>query len=297
MTDSPKLSIVLAVEHAQQNIPAILQQIGPERYPDIELLICYSDADVNVPALVGDYKNIRLLHHKDGCRIPHLWRDGIRAALGERVAVTTAHCIPSPDWIERLLALQLPEKTVGVGGIIDNHPDARAKDWAIFFMRYIKYAPPKQQTITYDIAADNALYLRQAIMEHDDLLQSGFWEPSFHQRFKDAGLTLRLEPELCVFHHNAYTCGQFFLQRFEHGKAFGSARVLSQNIFKRILLIMLSPVLPIIFLSKIIQAVVRNGRYTSHLISALPWLCWFLAGWGSGEALGYLMPSKQKMIQ
>jgi len=293
MIDLPKLSIVLAVEHAQQNIPAILEKINLNHHPAVELLICYTDIDANVPALAGDHKNIRLLHNRVDCRIPHLWRDGIRAALSERVAITTAHCIPATDWIDRLLTLKLPEKTVGAGGVIENQPDAKPKDWAIFFIRYINYAPPKLRTATYDVAADNALYVRPAIMEHDDLLESGFWEPSFHTRFKTAGKTLQIEPELCVFHHNAYTSGQFFLQRFVHGKAFGFARADSQSISKRLLLIALSPVLPIVFLRKIIKSVLQNGRYTSHLISALPWLFLFLAGWGGGEALGYLTSLKQ----
>jgi hypothetical protein len=59
-------------------------------------------------------------------------------------------------------------------------------------------------------------------------------------------------------------------------------------------LIALSPVLPIIFLRKIIGSVLQNGRYNRHLISALPWLFLFLAGWGIGEALGYLTALKQK---
>jgi hypothetical protein len=294
MIDLPKLSIVIAVEHAQQNIPAILEKINLNYHPAVELLICYTDADANVPALVGDHKNIRLLHNKVGCRIPHLWRDGIRAALSDRVAITTAHCIPAEDWVDRLLTLKLPEKIVGAGGVIENQSDAKPVDWAIFFMRYINYAPPKLRIRTYDIAADNALYVRQSIMEHNDLLESGFWEPSFHTQFKNAGKSLQIEPELCVFHHNAYTGNQFFLQRFVHGKAFGSARASSQSIFKRLLLIVLSPILPIIFLRKIIKSVLQNGRYTSHLVSALPWLFLFIAGWGSGEAMGYLTSLKQK---
>lgn len=294
MIDLPELSIVLAVEHAQQNIPAILEKIDLNHHPAVELLICYTDADANVPALAGNHNNIRLLHNRVGGRIPHLWRDGIRAALSDRVAVTTAHCIPAADWIDHLLTLKLPEKIVGAGGVIENRPDASPRDWAIFFIRYINYAPPKLRTSTHDIAADNALYVRQGIMEHDDLLESGFWEPSFHAQFKNAGRALQIEPELCVFHHNAYTGSQFFLQRFVHGKAFGSARAGSQSIVKRLLLIMLSPVLPIIFLRKIIKSVLQNGRYTRHLIPALPWLFLFLAGWGSGEALGYLISLKQK---
>jgi len=132
------------------------------------------------------------------------------------------------------------------------------------------------------------VYRRQDILQNSDLLEDGFWEPSFHRRFRQAGLSLQLKPDLCVTHENCYTNRQFIRQRLAHGKAFGIERAENITKRKRGLLILLSPLLPFVFLSKIVVKVLSHGGYTVRLLQALPWLLLFLFAWGLGEAKGYL---------
>ena len=68
----------------------------------------------------------------------------------------------------------------------------------------------------------------------------------------------------------------------------GEVRAAQLPWFKRILLIVVSPLLPFVFLRKILAAVVRLPRYRWQIPRALPWLLFFLFGWGLGEARGYL---------
>jgi hypothetical protein len=142
--------------------------------------------------------------------------------------------------------------------------------------------------VVAEVAADNALYNREDILEHSDLLDIGFWEPSFHARFRAAGKSLELDPDLRVRHRNCYTPPQFFQQRKAHGKAFGMARAEQMPGSKRRLLIMLSPLLPILFLGKMTVAVLRHGEYGGRLFTSLPWLLYYLSAWGLGEARGYM---------
>lgn len=284
---APSLSVVIAVQMAQQNLPEIIQRLGCERHPEVEFLACYSDADPEVPRLLANQRNIRALPGLPGSLIPHLWRDGILAARHGAVAITTAHCIPDENWVERLLDADL-QGLGGIGGVIDNHPESDAKGWAIFLLRYIAYAPPQAARRVEEIAADNALYRRSDILLQRDLLNDGFWEPSFHARFRAAGLPLALEPRLRVVHRNRYGARQFFQQRFAHGREFGLARAAGLPLIKRAVLIVLSPVLPLIFLRKIVGAANAPPQYRRQLPRALPWLLFFLLGWGLGEARGYL---------
>ena len=203
------------------------------------------------------------------------------------MAITTAHCIPDRQWVDGLLRLRL-DNAAGIGGVIDNDPHSDAKSWAIFMQRYISYAPPRQAGEVSEIAADNAVYRRADIMEHADLLKRGFWEPSFHARFRAAGKSLRLEPALRVLHRNRYTAAQFFAQRFAHGREFGLARAVRLGMARRFALISLAPVLPLVFLGKIVRAVRAHGVYVAWLPRAWFWLLFFLLAWGMGEARGYL---------
>ena len=294
MTEDYRLTIVIAVEHAQANLPAILDQLTPGRYPQVQFLICHGEQDQVPASLTAGWDNVSILAGRSSSRIPHLWRDGIRAARADLIATTTAHCIPQHDWVERLLDMKLVGNTVAVGGLVANDANANPKSWAIFMLRYMSVAPPQSMREIDDVAADNALYRRRDILDHSDLLQQGFWEPSFHARFRDAGLRLRLDPGLRVTQHNLYTAAEFFRQRLIHGREFGAGRAKAAGRTKARLLLLVSPALPLVFLLKILHKVWKNTNARTQLVAALPWLLWFLAAWGLGEARGYLAEIRSK---
>src|SRR5207244_2458870 len=67
--------------------------------------------------------------------IPHLWRDGIRAAKGTWVATTTAHCIPASDWVARLKG-HVDDPAAAIGGVLANEAAATSLTWAIYPLCY-----------------------------------------------------------------------------------------------------------------------------------------------------------------
>lgn len=293
MNIAVSLSIVVAVQHAQGNLTEIVERLQPWRHPNVEFLFCHTAVDPDTPRLVSESENVSVLCGEPGSLIPHLWRDGIRAARGPLVAVTTAHCLPAPDWVERLLATNLTD-AAGVGGVIENDPASDAKGRAIFLLRYVPYAPPQTERVVADVAADNAVYRRDALMHHAILLEDGFWEPSFHRRFTTDGLLLRFDPKLRVIHRNRYRAGQFFLQRLRHGRQFGSSRGLDLAPHRRLMLLAAVPVLGAVFLLKILARTARWPGHGLHLLPALPWLVVFVTGWTVGEASGYLLSLRAK---
>lgn len=281
------LSVIVAVQGAEQNLPEIARALACERYPEVEFLVCHAGADPEALRPLASRANVRVLASPPGSLIPQLWRDGILAARHATVAVTTAHCIPDEDWVDSLLLADLRD-LAGIGGVIDNHPDSDAKGWAIFLQRYVPYATPQEARRVSEIAADNAAYRRAEIVRHADLLQGGFWEPSFHARFRADGLGLALEPRLRVRHRNRYGAWDFFGQRFAHGREFGLARAAPLPALKRWLLLAASPLLPLVFLRKILARAMRHPGCRRQIPRAAPWLLFFLLGWGLGEARGYL---------
>lgn len=289
---TPVLSVVVAVQYAQQNLPEIIRVLDCAQHHEVEFLVCYTDADPDVPNLLAAARATRLVQSASGSLIPHLWRDGILAAQGEYVAITTAHCIPDGDWLDNLQQVNW-DGVAGVGGVIENHPDSSARDWAVHLLRYVAFSPPQAARRLHEIAADNAVYRRELILRQADLLPQGFWEPSFHARFRAAGFALALDPRLRVIHRNRYTAWQFFGQRFAHGRAFGRARAGTLPLVKQMLLVALSPLLPLVFLRKIMAAASANPYTQKQLPRALPWLLFFLLGWGLGEARAYI----ESMVQ
>jgi hypothetical protein len=274
----PKLSIVVAVKDGTSNLPALLGALK-ERDGNTEVILCCAG-----PATCNE--DVAQLFFPAETLVPALWSEGILRARGSRVALTTAQFVPACDWLERLQAADL-RRWVGVGGAIDNDPAASARNWAIFFLRYSAFAPPLPAGETDEIAADNAVYDRAAILEHADLLREGFWEPSFHRRFRNAGKKLALDPDLVVVHHGTVSAQNFARQRYLHGRAYGIERAERAGFTRNLLLLLSSPLVPALLLGRIFIRIARRPRYRGRLLVAMPWLVRFTFAWAIGEACGY----------
>jgi hypothetical protein len=274
----PKLSIVVAVKDGTSNLPALLGALK-ERDGNTEVILCCAG-----PATCNE--DVAQLFFPAETLVPALWSEGILRARGSRVALTTAQFVPACDWLERLQAADL-RRWVGVGGAIDNDPAASARNWAIFFLRYSAFAPPLPAGETEEIAADNAVYDRAAILEHADLLREGFWEPSFHRRFRNAGKKLALDPDLVVVHHGTVSAQNFARQRYLHGRAYGIERAERAGFTRNLLLLLSSPLVPALLLGRIFIRIARRPRYRGRLLVAMPWLVRFTFAWAIGEACGY----------
>ncbi len=284
----PKVTIIVAVEHSQRNLPAIAERIAGARTGSVEVIIVHTGNDAEVSGLMSKYSDVVTVEINAGSRIPVMWAEGIHRARAPLLVVTTAHCVPESDWIDKILALDMAPDLVAVGGVIRNSASASAMDWAIYFQRYRQYTPQEQAREVREIAADNAVYRKAAVLECDDLLARGFWEPEFHARFLKRGLHMRLDPALIVVHENCYTFAQFARQRIEHAMEFGRTRVARQSASRNLLLLLISPLLWLVFLRKVVAGAFHLEEYRVQLLRSLPWLIAFTACWGYGEGRGYL---------
>lgn len=278
------LAIIVAVKGAEDNLAAILCSLAPAAHPDVDYLICVAGHEL--AGRIERFPNVSIVGAPAESLVPHLWRDGIRLAKAERVALTTAHCIPHKDWVDLLLEADTT-RWPGIGGVIDNDPKASASNWAVFFLRYLAFAPPRQAGVVHDLAADNAIYRRAAILAHPDLLDIGFWEPSFHQRFVAAGESLYLDPSIIVVHHGLERPADFVRHRHAHGREYGLARGSGRSIGRRLALLLVSPFVPIVIIGRILLRMKSRSHYVMHLPRAFGWLVCFVFAWASGETRGY----------
>jgi len=278
----PQLSIVVAVKDGDSNLPALLDAVR-DRAADTEVIICSAGPAPSVAARA----NVIVLPFPADTLIPSLWSKGIVRARARRVALSTSQFVPRQDWLGRLHSADL-EHWAGVGGAIDNDPEASARNWAIFFLRYSAFAPPLRAGECDEIAADNAAYDRAMIMEHPDLLEEGFWEPSFHRRFRAAGRKLMLNPELVVVHHGTITAQSFARQRYLHGRTYGVERAERGTAARNLFLLIWSPLVTPLLLGRIVSRIATHPAYRAKLLPALLWLVRFTFAWATGEAAGYL---------
>lgn len=285
MSKAPYLSVVVAVKDADANLNDLLSNL-PQK-PDDRVEYLFVVAGEPSPALVMTSGRARVLVAPIQALVPHLWRDGIYSARGAAIGLTTAQCLPSSGWVERLLAADL-KNYAGVGGTIGLDATCDAARAAMYLLRYLTYAPPQQRRTVKDIAADNAIYRRADILQEVDLLVNGFWEPSFHRRFAARGERMQLDPTISVTYRGQERAADFARLRFHHGLEFGSSRGARLGRRRAFGMLLASPLLPLLLLTRIIWRAWRHPRVPTNLWSALPWLCWYALAWSTGEARGYL---------
>ena len=107
------------------------------------------------------------------------------------------------------------------------------------------------------------------------------------QRFVREGKTLYFDNSVLVIHENCYGAGEFMSQRFAHGKEFGAERAASISSIRTLILLILSPLIPLIFLSKIVRQPGIARQLTYGFSAQAGWLLVFVVCWVAGEAMGY----------
>jgi hypothetical protein len=285
MEEGPRLSVVVAVKDRPETLAGAVAALGEAMRPGVELI--FPVAGSAPEALAARGPEWRMLEAPAESLVPHLWRDGLLAARAARVAFTNARFMPPAGWIDALLAADL-DRWAAVGGPIAMAGGAGAADWAIYFLRYSAFAPPLAAGEVREVAADNAVYRRDALMAHSDLLADGFWEPAFHARFRAEGLGLGVDPRLISTFAGGERPGRFMRHRIAHGRAFGWDRGRGASPARRLALAAASPAVPAVLLWRIVRRAARDRTYAAPLLRAFPWLAAFACAWALGEARGYL---------
>jgi len=80
----------------------------------------------------------------------------------------------------------------------------------------------------------------------------------------------------------------FFYQRFSHGIAFGRERSTQYSITKRLIMVGLSPAIPLLFLSKLYHSTRSNQLLRTKFRCSIFYIIYFLTGWALGEVKGYI---------
>ncbi len=289
----PKLSVVVGSQNARHSISQCLNAL--ERQHDgqeVEIIVVDNSTDGTADTVSQQFPKIMLIRSAAGKQMPELWEIGISRSAGDVVALTTSHFVPEENWIAEILKAH-QSNYAGIGGAIENDNKAGLVSWAVYFCRYSPYMLPFREVTVNDFAGDNASYKRSALDRYRDARRKGFWEFFIHTAMRNDGLELLLTPKMVVYHQKSFSLGGFMSQRFWHGRQFGSERAANISLVKRLFYILLSPLIPLVFLSRITRRVFSKRTKIKQYFLSMPILLLFLLSWAAGELTGYL-GAKQK---
>ena len=285
----PSITVVVAGVNVGETLSWWLNAIVPQlRASDssVEVLLVVGRRDAAVAEHIRRVPVVQVVEAPDAHLVPDLWAAGILRARGRVIAVTITPCRPAPGWLDAIGQASL-DTYAGVGGVIDIDPTATIGDRAVHFVRYAPYLPPLAEGPAAEIAADNAVYRRDALEPSlPSIAATGFWEAEVHHALRAQGQQLWLDPRIRVTHAGSYSLSGFSRQRFAHGRRFGRATGKSMSGAARLLRAATAPLVPPLMLARVTVALARRGRLDGPAVAALPLSAWFLMCWAAGEAVG-----------
>jgi hypothetical protein len=213
---------------------------------------------------------------------------GVRHASAPIVAFTEEHSFPAPDWAEALIQAHRGP-WAAVGPVVGNANPDSIMSWATLALQYSRWLPPTPAGAMDDIAGHNSAYKRDILLAYGaDLEQWLDFEYSLHQDLRARGLQLYLEPAARTNHLNVTRLPSWLREQFHSGRVFAGVRARDWPLFRRLLYSLGSPLIPVVRLRRILDAV-RQRAELSHLAPRIvPWLVFGLIVQTAGEVVGYV---------
>ena len=219
--------------------------------------------------------------------------EGFRQASASIVAYVEEHSYPEPGWAEALIRAH-SGPWAGVGAVLGNANPGTMTSWAHLYTDFGPWVEPAKAVEITNLNLHHTAYKRAVLLEFgpllDELLET---DRILNSELRARGHKLYLEPAAKSYHLN---CSQFMShQRAEYygGRLFGAARARSEHwsIFRRLLYIGGTPLIPIVRLWRIWREIRRSGRERELFPKVLPPLMAGLVAHTLGEVTGYALGS------
>lgn len=287
MTAAIELSIVIAASESQRALTACLGALQPQLAGRaVELIVVGAPAEV-AQALRERFPEAVWIPAPAAALTPERWALGAGRSLGRLIAFTISTCVPANNWVTEMLRAHT-EPHAAIGGAIECAPGSSLVDWAVCFVRYTPYMLPFAPG-PGEVPGDNGSYKRAALAGQLPWIAAhGFWEATINAELRRQNQSLWQDPGIVVYCTHPFTLAGFSRQRFEHGQVFGSMRRAGSPASRRLFYLLTAPAIPLLYLGRITNGVLRKRRHLASFIVALPLTVWFLCCWSAGEFLGLL---------
>jgi glycosyltransferase involved in cell wall biosynthesis len=223
---------------------------------------------------------------KDRLSVPELRAMGVKKAKGEIVATIEEHCVAPPHWLHTILT-SFQEEDVAIGGPICDRDYDRIRDWVVYFSEYHNYLPPWEEGERYSLNGANIAYRRQKLLDHQEILPSGYWEVVLHPQLASEGF-FRSVPHMGVYHTGPFNYGYYLTQRYLLSRVWGAMQREKVSFMGRLVYLIIAPILPFLLLARIARRVSKSGHRVGKFFIAFPLLVGVAIAYVWGEWLGYL---------
>ncbi len=301
---TPLLSVVVVTLDGGASLARCLNALHQQEDPPaMEVVVAHDERLGDPDAWLRQFPGVRLVQSPHLRNYPALRAAGVRATCGSVIAATEDQCIPPPRWCVNIVGEHTARSAAAIGGpVVKWRPDSLL-NWAIYLREFGEYAPPLEEEPVSALTDCNVSYKRVALEGIADVWRDEFHEPQVHGALRTGGETLWLSAALLTAHQRSFTLGAALRERCQFGRLYGRLRCMGGAGLppwgggKPLLLILLSPLLPLLLTARVVLRSLRKGKYLGVTLLALPYLLLISAAWTLGEVVGSLGGSRSPAIR
>jgi predicted dehydrogenase len=260
-----------------------------------EIIVPIDDATAGLDPLRERYPAVTFLRLPGRCTPAELRTAAVQRSTGRIIALLEDHCVPDADWCARIVAAH-DAPYEGIGGSVEKgFPPGESGDtalnWAIYMTDYSRYMNPMPAGNATSLTDCNVSYKRASLDRIADLWAREFHENVVNERFRQTGQGLWFDPSIIVREHRPMTLSTAMRDRFSFGRLFGSTRVESAPLSKRLIYAAASVVMPPILAHRAAGNLRSRNRHREQILRCAPALLFVSSLWMLGEMVGYLTRS------
>ena len=175
-----------------------------------------------------------------------------------------------------------------IGGAVEFRSSARLVDWTAYFCEYGQFMRPLTEGKVNELPGNNVSFKRWALEKASEFTQNGFWKTYWCRALQKKGITLVSKPSIIVYYNKSYSLKPFLIRRFRHGRCFAGMRIVEISFLARAFYVLGSPILPFVFLVRLIGTLLPKQRYRREFVLSFPISVLAIIMWSIGEFCGYV---------
>jgi hypothetical protein len=212
----------------------------------------------------------------------------VRKARAPFVVIAEDHCLPEPDWVERLLPLFAGEWTAMGPGLEPGNRETRCAE-ASFLLGYGQWMMPVSSGPVEALPGHNAVVRRDVLVDMGPDLEVELVVASFlMQRLRREGRRMVLNGELRMRHFDLSGWASTLPVFWNVGIGFGARRSRPWNPGLRLLYAALAPAIAAAHWWRAFRQFRRAGGACGMSVATLAAAVPLAVLWGCGEAFGAL---------
>lgn len=287
----PELSVVVVAPDRYDTIRKTLRHLRAQTVStQLEIIMIMPSAEgLDLDAASRDFFQVRVVDVGKIGSSARAAATGIRQASAPVVALLEDHCYPDPGWAEALIEAHR-QPWAAVGPAMANANPGSMISWADLFFDYGRWVEPAAPGPVDDLPGRNSSYKRAILLDYGSELEVMLErEGGLHRDLQAKGHRLYLEPAAKAYHMNVSLPSSYIRQRFHAGRMYAATRAQHKrwSPVRRLLYIGGTPVIPFVYLRRILREIRRSGYWGRLLPQILPALIVGLVVSAAGALVGY----------